>query len=88
MGLSWRSRKVASGWPLPLPLRSFYAGLGFEEVAAEKLTLELEAVVRDEAARGLDRVRRVVMRYRLIPLENPSHSGRTDASAPNRPTRD
>jgi len=72
-------------WNMP-----FYAGLGFEEVAAENLSPELEAVVRDETARGLDRVRRVVMRYRLITLDHSkSLSGRNDAaSTPNRPTRD
>jgi hypothetical protein len=42
----------------------FYSRLGFEQVAADNLTPELEAIIRDETARGLDRSRRVVMRYR------------------------
>ena len=47
-------------WNVP-----FYARLGFEEVAGDDLTPELEAVIRDETARGLDPRRRVVMRYRF-----------------------
>jgi GNAT superfamily N-acetyltransferase len=44
-------------WNMP-----FYAKLGFAEVPAASLRPELAAVVRDEAARGLER--RVVMAYR------------------------
>lgn len=46
-------------WNMP-----FYCRLGFEEVSAVELRPELAAVVADEAARGLDPHRRVVMRYR------------------------
>jgi len=46
-------------WNMP-----FYARLGFEEVPIDDLRPEVAAVVRDEAARGLDPERRVVMRYR------------------------
>jgi len=42
----------------------FYVKLGFEEVPAGEQSPELAAVVRDEAARGLDPATRVVMRYR------------------------
>lgn len=45
-------------WNMP-----FYAKVGFVEVPPQELRPELEAVVRDEAGRGLDRARRVVMRY-------------------------
>jgi GNAT superfamily N-acetyltransferase len=46
-------------WNMP-----FYARLGFEEVPPPELRAEVAAVVRDEAARGLDPESRVVMRYR------------------------
>jgi GNAT superfamily N-acetyltransferase len=46
-------------WNMP-----FYQRLGFEELPAGELRPELAAVVQDEAARGLDPGRRVVMRYR------------------------
>lgn len=46
-------------WNMP-----FYSRLGFEEVPAHELRPELVAVVRNEAARGLDAESRVVMRYR------------------------
>jgi GNAT superfamily N-acetyltransferase len=46
-------------WNMP-----FYSRLGFEEIATDDLTPELEAIVRDETARGMERSRRVVMRYR------------------------
>ena len=46
-------------WNMP-----FYARLGFEEMPAEQWTAELAAIVRDEAARGLDPKRRVAMRCR------------------------
>jgi GNAT superfamily N-acetyltransferase len=49
-------------WNMP-----FYSRLGFEEVPRDGLRPELEAVVRDETARGLDPARRVVMRYRVSP---------------------
>lgn len=46
-------------WNMP-----FYSRLGFEPVPTDELRPELAAVVQDEAARGLDTQRRVVMRYR------------------------
>ena len=45
-------------WNMP-----FYSRLGFVEIPTHELRLELEAVVQDEADRGLDRDQRVVMRY-------------------------
>jgi GNAT superfamily N-acetyltransferase len=45
-------------WNMP-----FYARLGFVEIPTHELRPELETVVRDEAARGLDRDQRVVMGY-------------------------
>jgi GNAT superfamily N-acetyltransferase len=42
----------------------FYARLGFEEVPRTELRRELVEIVREEAQRGLDPERRVVMRYR------------------------
>jgi GNAT superfamily N-acetyltransferase len=47
-------------WNMP-----FYSRLGFEEVSDEELRPEIEAVVADEASRGLDPHCRVVMRYRV-----------------------
>jgi GNAT superfamily N-acetyltransferase len=47
-------------WNMP-----FYSRLGFEEISAGELRPELEMVIRDEAARGLDPARRVVMGYRV-----------------------
>ena len=47
-------------WNMP-----FYSRLGFEEVADEQLRPEIAAVVADETSRGLDPLRRVVMRYRV-----------------------
>jgi GNAT superfamily N-acetyltransferase len=44
-------------WNMP-----FYARLGFEVIPSEELTPALLAVVRDEARRGLDPTRRVMMR--------------------------
>ena len=55
----------------------FYSRLGFEEIAADDLTPELEAIIRDETARGLDRSRRVVMRYRPSAAQR---SGAADAA--------
>jgi GNAT superfamily N-acetyltransferase len=52
----------AVAWNLP-----FYARLGFEEIPRETLRPELAAVVSEEADRGLDPVRRVVMGYRCLP---------------------
>jgi putative acetyltransferase len=46
-------------WNMP-----FYARLGFEEVTPAALTPALLRVVEDEARRGLDPMRRVVMRWR------------------------
>lgn len=45
-------------WNMP-----FYARLGFVEIDARDLRPALAAIVRDEADRGLDRGRRVVMAY-------------------------
>jgi len=45
-------------WNMP-----FYARHGFREVADDDLSNELRAIVADEAARGLEAQRRVVMRY-------------------------
>lgn len=50
----------AVAWNMP-----FYARMGFEEVSMDDLRPEVAAVVRDEAARGLDPERRVVMSYRV-----------------------
>jgi GNAT superfamily N-acetyltransferase len=47
-------------WNMP-----FYARLGFAEIHARDLHPALETIVRDEAMRGLERSRRVVMRYRV-----------------------
>jgi GNAT superfamily N-acetyltransferase len=47
-------------WNMP-----FYARMGFVEVATHDMRPALEAIVRDEAERGLDRSRRVVMGYRV-----------------------
>jgi GNAT superfamily N-acetyltransferase len=47
-------------WNMP-----FYARLGFTEILARDLHPALETIVRDEAMRGLDCSRRVVMRYRV-----------------------
>jgi putative acetyltransferase len=46
-------------WNMP-----FYARLGFEEVTAPTLTPALQAVLEDEARRGFDPTRRLVMRWR------------------------
>ena len=46
-------------WNMP-----FYAQAGFEEMPRHELTAELIAIVADEAERGLDPQRRVMMRYR------------------------
>jgi len=46
-------------WNMP-----FYAKLGFEVVAPDELSPGLQAIVADEAQRGLDPARRVVMRWR------------------------
>jgi GNAT superfamily N-acetyltransferase len=43
----------------------FYASAGFREVAPDELREGLAAVVRDEAARGLDPAQRVTMRLDL-----------------------
>jgi GNAT superfamily N-acetyltransferase len=46
-------------WNMP-----FYTRLGFEAVPPGALPAALAALLRDEAARGLDPARRVVMRWR------------------------
>jgi GNAT superfamily N-acetyltransferase len=59
--LKYRSVTLATfrdvRWNMP-----FYAKLGFEVVPQENLTPALRLVVADEARRGLDTTRRVVMR--------------------------
>jgi GNAT superfamily N-acetyltransferase len=47
-------------WNAPL-----YARLGFSEIDASSMTPKLEAIVREEASRGLAPEQRVVMRYRV-----------------------
>jgi GNAT superfamily N-acetyltransferase len=47
-------------WNMP-----FYHRLGFREIPTDQLSPALDTVVQDEAARGLDPGRRVVMRYRV-----------------------
>jgi GNAT superfamily N-acetyltransferase len=47
-------------WNMP-----FYSRQGFVEIHPHELRPELEAIVRDEAGRGLDRAQRVVMVYRV-----------------------
>ena len=47
-------------WNMP-----FYSRRGFEEIPAAELRPALQAIVRDEASRGLDPTERVVMIYRL-----------------------
>lgn len=62
-------------WNMP-----FYARLGFEEIAESELASELAAVVRDEAARGLDPHTRAVMRHRThVPDARVSLTGRRRA---------
>jgi GNAT superfamily N-acetyltransferase len=46
-------------WNMP-----FYCRLGFEEVATGEIRPAIAAIVRDEAARGLDPRSRAVLRYR------------------------
>jgi len=48
-------------WNMP-----FYARLGFEEIPRAELSPVLRSVVEDEARRGLDPARRVVMRWRSV----------------------
>ena len=59
-------------WNMP-----FYSRLGFVEIPTHELRLELEAVVQDEADRGLDRDQRVVMRY-LVNVIQPAIAIRND----------
>ena len=47
-------------WNMP-----FYSRMGFEEIHSGALRPELETVIRDEGARGLDLAQRVVMGYRM-----------------------
>jgi GNAT superfamily N-acetyltransferase len=47
-------------WNMP-----FYSRLGFDEVPAHELRPELEAILEEEALRGLDPRRRVLMRCRV-----------------------
>lgn len=53
-------------WNMP-----FYEKLGFVEIPGAALDAELEEIVRDEAARGLARERRVAMRRSLRPARAP-----------------
>jgi GNAT superfamily N-acetyltransferase len=55
-------------WNMP-----FYARLGFEIVSGGVLTSALRAIVDDEARRGLDPTRRVVMRRPLQHAGHPEH---------------
>lgn len=55
-------------WNMP-----FYARLGFEVVAGSELTPALRAIVDNEARRGLDPARRVVMRRPLQHAGHPAH---------------
>lgn len=50
-------------WNMP-----FYARMGFEEVRADLLSPALQAVVQDEARRGLDPARRVAMKWQTQAL--------------------
>ena len=52
-------------WNMP-----FYSRRGFVEIPAHELRPELEAIVRDEAGRGLDRAHRVVMGNRVKAWRN------------------
>lgn len=49
-------------WDMP-----FYSRLGFGVVPAEELSVALHRLVDDETRRGLDPVRRVVMRRLFVP---------------------
>jgi GNAT superfamily N-acetyltransferase len=49
-------------WSMP-----FYSRRGFVEIGVDDLRAALNAIGRDEADRGLDRSRRVVMRCRMAP---------------------
>lgn len=51
----------------------FYSRMGFDEVRSDELRPELATVVEDEAARGLDRGRRAVMKWRVraVPPSRP-----------------
>ena len=47
----------------------FYARLGFRELAADRLSPVLATLVREEAARGLESARRVVMIFEVGPVK-------------------
>jgi 4-diphosphocytidyl-2-C-methyl-D-erythritol kinase len=51
--------------------RPFYERLGFRVVPGDRLSRQLAAIVDDEAARGFDATRRVVMRYRADDPDRP-----------------
>lgn len=57
-------------WNMP-----FYSRLGFREIQADELRPELQAVLRDEASRGLDPAQRVVMKYRVNAANLPLQAG-------------
>lgn len=57
-------------WNMP-----FYARLGFDIVPRSHLSPALRAIVEDEARRGLDPARRVIMRRPCV------HNGRSDAQS-------
>jgi GNAT superfamily N-acetyltransferase len=63
-------RQVAFNMP-------FYARLGFEVVPRARLSAPLAALVREEAARGLDPAARVVMRYARLASEVPRRRERS-----------
>lgn len=62
--LGYRSVTLTSFRDVPWNM-PFYARLGFEEIPPEDLSPALASVLRDEARRGLDPMRRVAMRRRL-----------------------
>ena len=77
-GLGTRLVKAVCAWAqtrgdLPVTLATFrevpwnmpfYARLGFEEIPRAELSSALRSVVENEAGRGLDPARRLVMRWR------------------------
>ena len=47
----------------------WYARLGFRELAADRLSSALAALVREEAERGLDTERRIVMSFEIAAIQ-------------------
>ncbi|MBI2568554.1 MAG: GNAT family N-acetyltransferase [Candidatus Schekmanbacteria bacterium] len=62
-------------WNMP-----FYSRLGFEEMPTDTVSPQVNAVVRDETARGLDPRTRVVMSYRTHAPSNGKGGGRPDGA--------